>query len=78
MVRLSGAIYPIDVVLVDHKGLESHKKFMLNITLNETWYEDYLEQLAIVDELRIIWKPLGKITHISVFGEVDIKMNLTS
>lgn len=77
---LAGGIYSIDVIISDEQGLTAAKKYYLNLTLDDEWYEEYKEKLdnPYVDELQLIRQPVGRIDHISVFGEVDINLNKTS
>lgn len=80
--KYSGAVYTIKVELMDHMGLYTEKFFDFDLTLNNTWYEEWKRDKSVVDDAMIIngnaASAVGKIEFISVFGEVDLKMNSSS
>jgi hypothetical protein len=79
--KFIGPYYIIRVVLYDQQGLYVTKNFGLNVTLSykEEVAElpDYIvkeREVAALMETRIETEIIGKITYISVFGEVDIDL----
>lgn len=65
-----GPIYLIRVNLYDHEGLRARKTYRLNITLN--YSEPEIASLIHTVTPEIV--TIGKIDHISVFGEVDMTL----
>lgn len=71
-------MYEFKILLEDNYGLVTEKYLFFNLTLDKDWYKEWLRDKGIRDDLRLFREPVGRITHISVFGEVDVEFNQSS
>jgi hypothetical protein len=79
MHRLANVIYRIRIVVEDYLGLQSEKMIQLNITVDEEWYQWWLNRNNVPpDEEKVQRVTAARIIDISVFGEVDIAINQSS
>lgn len=79
MHRLANVIYRIRIVVEDYLGLKSEKTVQLNITVDEEWFQRWLNRNNVPpDEETVTSVVVGRIIDISVFGEVDIAINQSS
>jgi len=75
-----GREYNIQVELQDEEGLTTVKNLKLSLSINQEWYQrDFLKN--VTDEGKSVHAKsiaaFGKADSISVFGEVDITLNLS-
>lgn len=76
---MANVIYRINTQVEDYLGLKSKKMIQLNITINETWYREWLmRNWRPPDIERVIRVPAARINRITVLGEVDLIFNQSS
>jgi hypothetical protein len=78
IVKYTGIVYEFKIILIDHQGYTAEKFVRLNLTLDGEWYKNWLSNNEVIDEIIIKQAPAGRITEISVFGEVTVLFNKSS
>lgn len=76
ILKYINATYEIKVSIMDHLGLYSEKTFKLNLTMDPIFYSEY--KARVVPGINYISPKAGRISSISVFGEVTIKLNASN